>query len=449
MSFENASTQPLGRFILNYSNTNRSYKLLAAILDASRANNLVSVEDLGKTPNGVGTGKKRRARLSYYGPDCDVEGNCDDDVCGPGETTEPSQFDIDINQCTSSKVFKLDVEDVRKVDGNLDFTDHAMQQVAAKLPALRKLLAVQVGGALVTTLGVQPDGNATRRIQLVNNTNGVINPTGLFHIEKVFTDTGFMNPFIIGADEIFTYKKSKEITGLAGSGLNSGQLGDTNTYYDSLVNEVFGDGNQHVIAFDPSTIKFVSWNRNAGIFATDIDKLDKATLIVKEGVEGKWKGTIIDPAYGLAWDLEMYFSACGEYLNYKFKLHWELWTLPTPNCNIQGVNGRFHFTTCNPVLPPCPTGDPVPPAATIATYSWTPGLAASAYIGKLTVNGVTSTPNIKVNNINELAAVLNGNAGGQQFAVSGSNLTYQGFVAITGTINDGTSAGGFNITFAP
>lgn len=424
------------RFVMQYGNTSRGYDTTRALIDARRFNNTITERDLGDN------GKMREFKLNYYPINCDAEGSCTDNVCGTGTRMEPKQLNFNLTQCTASKVWQLDAEDVRFVDGNMTFSDHAIAMVNSTLPALRKAMAMDQAALLVAHAGLHLDGNPTRRVTMANQTNGSINPTGQWEIEREFMDGGFNAPFIIGSGEVFTWQKSMMAAGLNAAGLNLARLGAVNVYYDALIAQAVGDGQDHIIAFDPQVLKFMTFNRNAGIFATNMASLDSLDSLYAQGNNSVQRGVLRDPVTGLLWDLYVKFDPCCGAAQegcwtFQLKLIWDIFFMPDVACNIQGVNGIFHYTTCPAVLPPCPTGDPVPPPAASKAFTWNPTFAYPQHVSDITLGAKTTSPDVTINSDTDLLAVLNG-AFGMAFTLNTGVFSYTGYSALSGSINNGS-----------
>jgi hypothetical protein len=442
MSFKNAN-QAVQRFVLNWGNTARTYEIIRALMDARRFNTTINEEaDLGKS------GKLRKFIMTYMPILCNTEGSCTSNICDPGEVVEPMQRDFIPKQCSASKVYQIDAADLRLVDGNYTFSDHAIGIINSAFPDLRRTLALDMATLLIANAGLQPDGNPTRRMSFVNNTNGVINPTGQWEVERTFQDSGLGSPIIIGSGEVFTWQKAQDAAGLNAQGLNLTRLGATNSYYDALISQAVGDGADHIFAFDPTVLKFVTWSKNAGMFATDVASLSNLEAMYNNGHPTLLKGVLLDPATGISWDLNIHFDPCGDgsegVWKFQLKLVWDIFFMPDIACNIQGLNGIFHYTTCPPVLAPCPTGDAIPDPAAAQTFSWNPAFAYPLYVHSAKVGGVESTPNVNVTSDADTVALLNDIGGGIHFTLVGANIQYTGYSAISGNLNDGNVV----ITFA-
>jgi hypothetical protein len=439
MSFKGTSL-PIGRFVANWGKRARSYNSAQAIINASRLNQAITVEDLQKE-----IGKKRQFKLSYYPIVCDVEANNNDTVCDSGERLTPKSIIYQLEQTTKSKVWELAQEDVRVADdGGLTFSEHAKTQIASTMPAMRKLLASQMLTLIIANVGVLPDGNTSRRLSFSNSTNGAINPIGLFEMQRIFADAGFDMPYAMGGAEIDTWKKGVAIGGVNAQGQRIDQLSTDMLYYDDLVNQVIGDGGQHVIAWDPSVLKFIPWSKNQGKFATDLKSVDDLDKLFKQSLGGKIKGSFLDPVLGILWDFEAKYDDCDEVWKWQLSLIWDIFFMPDQVCGIQGMNGIMHFTTCPLKIATCPDGDDLPSPASSRTYSWTPGSIFPRYIANMELGGFASLPNVNVTSIDDLVAAMNDNSNGIVFSKSGSNIVYTGYTAITGSINDGN----ITITFS-
>lgn len=433
MAFQGANLQ-IQRSLLNRVGNDTRYTIIDALMDARNQNNSITETDLQYSD-----GKKRQFKMNYYPVVCDGEGSCDDNVCDTGTTLAPKQQLFSVNRCTASKVWRLAVDDIRLVDDDYTFSDHARAQIASVLSGVRKGLAQDMAAILAANVGCQPNGAATKQLQLTDPLNGSIRPLGLWAIEQTFQDSGMASPFIVGGSDVFTWQKATQIGGLNNAGQETGRFNNANMYYDPLVEGAFADDTTgHIIAFDPQMLKFVTFSRNAGMFATNWTGLEDMDRQFKESKNGKIKGTFIDPVTGLMWDLDIRFQDCDEeHWTFQLRLEWDIFFLPDYVCNIDCVNGIYHFTTCLPAAIECPT--PVEPVIVTPTvYEFTPGGTYPKYIGDLTLGGQSSTPNVTVANITQYAAALTAAMDGYNFTVSGSDIVYTGYNPISGTANNGT-----------
>lgn len=438
MSFQNANLQ-IQSNLLTRAKSDTRYKLIDALVDARRQNNTITETDLGAN------GKLRQFKMNYYPVVCDGEGSCDDSICDTGTVIAPKQLNFDVTQCTASKVYRLNIDDIRLVDGDMSFSDHAMAQIGSVLGGVRKALDQDMAAILVANVGCQPDGNPTKRLSLTDQTNGALRPLGLWTIEQTFEDAGMSSPFIIGGTDVFTWSKATQIGGLNASGQDTGRFNNAQMYYDPLVDAAFGDNTHgHVLAFDPQMLKFVTFSKNAGMFATNWTGLQDMDKQFKESKNGSIKGSFLDPVTGLIWDLNIRYVDCDEeHWTFKLRLLWDIFFLPDYVCNVDCVNGIYHFLTCLPVPVECSDVEPVPPA-TPTIYNWNPSFAYPLLMSSLTLAGQSNNPNVTVTTDAELAAALTNAISGYSFSVSGSNITYTGYSEIGGTLN-----GTINIDFEP
>ncbi len=435
MSFKNAM-QATQKSILQYAKQGRPYEILSAVLAARQFNTSIVETDLQSE-----AGKNRQLKINYYAPICSDAGVGNESLCNAGMVVEPKQVFFEVKNKTASAVYQLNRDDVRYIDGAYTFSDHAKAAINAALPAVRRKLAVQVADILTANAGVLPDGNEKRMLPFLDKQSGSINPMGLWEIERTFRDSGFSNPFIVGGTDVFHWRKAVEIGGINDKGQNISQMGRSNAYYDSLVNDAFEDATaEHIIAFDPQVIKFVSYNRNAGIFATDLQNIDAIDAIYQRGGTDYIEGVMADPLTGLLWDLSVNYDKCNYRWTFQWKLEWDIFFMPESVCNLSGVNGLFHFTTCAPVVYTCPSGTPEEPAdSDVFEWNTTGSITYPLYVHELTLGAQTSHPNTSVANITELKNLINGNITGYTFSVSSTKLQYTGYSALTGHINDTTN----------
>lgn len=439
MSFA-LSQRDVIKFALNYTK-GKPVELTQAILAARKANGLIQETDFAEQ-----RGKKRKLFINYYAPDCTDEGTGTENLCDAGEKQEPKQAYFEISQTTASKVKTLDPRDIRLTDSGWTFSQHAVAQIASLIPTLREKMNNQIAALMVANVGLLPNGNGSQLLPILNKENGVVNPMGLWEIERAYRDSGYSNPYIVGGTDVFHWKKAVGIGGMNNSGQNVAQMGHENLFYDAAVNTTFGDATtEHVISFDPEMVKFVSFNRNAGIFATDKISIEQIDSVYAQGSENLLRGVWTDPVTGLIWDLNAYYDPCGNSnngeWNFQLKLEWDLFFMPAAVCNKQGVNGIYHWTTCVQLVQECETGSPITPASS-ATYAYdTSGNITYPYIAQkveIDINGstITAYPNTSLANITALKNMLNDIANGVTFTVSGTELQYTGYSAITVQLND-------------
>jgi hypothetical protein len=425
------------------------HEVIAAMLQARQFNQFITEQDLGNGP-----GKARQLKINYYAPICDTSGTCGADLCSGGTAVPPSQAFFQMQECTASPVFLINKDDLRYIDGDYSFSDNAQSIIFAYLATAQKNLATAILAKLVANVGLQPNGNATTLLPWVDKNTGAMNPIGLWEVERAYRDTGYgTSPFIVGGQDVFYWQKATEIAGLNAQGQNLARLDRTNAYHETLVDAAFADPTyNHIISFDPQVLKFVTFSENAGMFATDLDKITDMDTMYARGGTDYIEGTLVDPVYGLIWDLNAVYDKCDKVFRFQFQLKWDIYFMPEAVCNIQGVNGIFHFTTCAPTITECPTGSPVTPASTstfdLETSTIFGSPAVPVYVGSLTVGNITTQPNATVANATEFTAMLNAEIPGYTFSLVGTEIRYTGYSAVTGNINGGDASGGYDLVWS-
>lgn len=433
MSWINAMRN-LQKNVYDYTQDTIPQEGLLAVLTARTLNTTIQETDLQ-----IQQGKKRQLKINYYAPDCDVVSDSDTiNVCQAGDVQEPKQMWFEISRATTTKAKSLNKNDIRNDDGNFMFSDHAKFQIRSGLAEARKSLAQDVIDLLAANVGLLPNGEASQLLPMINKSDGTINPMGVWNIERAYRDSGYQNPFIVGGTDVFYWKKAVSIGGINDKGQNLAQMGRTNAYYDTLVNTSFGDNaTEHVISFDPQMIKFVSFNNNAGMFATDMKSIDDLDAIYQRGGTDYIEGVMQDPVTGLLWDLYIKYDFCNSRWTWQYQLLWDMFFLPPYLCGKQGVNGIFHWTTCVPLVETCSAGSPLP-ANTASTFSFdTNGNISFPYIVQtLNIAGIEVKPNQSVANLDALIALMNNSAPAPLvFTKSGTEIRYSGFAGITVTLN--------------
>lgn len=445
MSFLNASL-PIQTFVNNYGNTGRTYEVIRAVQETSAMNTAVNIDSNSFV---VQPGKLRAVKLNYFPIVCDVEGDCNSDICGEGEALEPRQQMFTIGQCIASKIYQIDLDDVRLTDSaEWDFSGIGRAIVNSILPALRQRIAEEWLTNLYLIAGVHRDGTQYgRRLNLVNPNTGIVNGAGLDPVYREFLDSGLQRPVIIGGGDIYAYQRNVERGGLNAAGQRVDMLDLNGIYYDNgLGASILGTANgDNVLAISPNMFKYVYYLKNAGIFATDgIAGIGDFNRLMRAGNESRIATTMVDPVTGIPFDLDIYMSACSQYINFKLTHRYDFFQMPDVACNIQGLNGIMHYLTCPEVEVTCPSGSPVPSPAAPTVFSWSPGDIFPLTVGSISLGAVENSPNQQVTNIADLLDLLNDTMGSGMFAISGTSIYYAGYSALSGSLNNGQIA----ITFA-
>lgn len=453
-----------GRYLqknaFNWTLDTKNINTLLAVLEARRDNSIITDADIIVAP-----GKKRAVKLNYIPPICDDDGTCEDSVCDGGTAVEPEQVWFEITQCTASRVYTIPFDELRYVDGQYTFTDHALNTFRAALPEVRQKLINDVAAMLSANVGVLPNGNSTWPIPIMNPTNAGQNPIGFYNIEQQYLDSGYSGPiYIIGGTQVFNWLKSQELaTANTTIGIDMGRLRPPgNLYYDNLIGQnTFGDDSvEHIIAFNAEMLKFVSYSENAGMFATDILGMSETEAfrivdtMFSRGTPHRVMGGIIDRRTGLLWDLDILLIDCDATTkkpvwHFQFRLNWDIYFMPPRICNIEGVNSIFHFTTCLPQQEEC--GDnpyPSPVDASTYTVNTSGTITYPLLLQKVTMypnsdadaapTTIYNIPNdpVSIANTAALEAFLNDYQGSYTFADAGTSLSYDGYSAIKIVIND-------------
>lgn len=432
MSYQNAFL-PIQKNLFDYAAPGVDYEIIHALLSARNFNTTITERDIENGP-----GKVRPLKINYRPPSCSDDGDCDVDVCGTGVAVPPLQDFFNLSKCTSSRLVSIPENLMRLIDGNWTFTDEAISIIKAELPSVHKKLATQISALMVLNTGLLPDGNATRMLPWVNKNTGELNPVGLWEVERAYRDAGRPAPFIVGSTDVWYWKRAVDIGGLNNLGQDISRLGRANAYYEPLVNAAFGDNTkEHVLTFDPQMLKFMTFSENMGMFATDADRITDLNILYSRGGTDYMRGSLVDPTYGLLWDLNVKYKDCDHVFNIQWQLKWDIFFMPKNVCTIQGENGIYHWTTCAQTIETCPDGSPIEPASTDTFDLQTSGFTFPMFIHKLQVAGQTTEPNVTVANVTELTALLNAEIQGYTFSVvSSTKIRYTGYSAIAGAIND-------------
>lgn len=436
MSFINAG-QPIFTYLGRYGNVDRNYNVIPWILSLSRSNTAIQNIRNGEMYS-YGPGMLRKAHVTYWPILCDQDFDTGH-VCDGGVRRQPKQVEFAITEEISTEPYEIWKDDIRLVDANILFSDNALSVLHSMMPGIRKEIATRVLTKLFLNAGCQLDGNPTAPLRMADSTNGVINPVGLWQIERDFDKGGFDNPYVLGEEDVDIWKRgTQQIGGLNASGQEIGRLPANNmAYAQGLLDGIAGDliNGSHVLAVDPRVVAFVTFSENAGKFMTNMRSIEDLNNLYWEVRDGSIFGQFLDPISGLIFDLRIKFDDCGGVnrtgaWTIQIKLKWDMWFMPDIACNdYECTNGIFHYRTCPKVIAPCPTGTaPASPADTEQFCATPDDSCFPLAINTLNVNGYETTPNVIVETIADLIEVLNDNS---QIAFSASSPA--GDICYTGT----------------
>jgi hypothetical protein len=439
------------QFALNYGNTDRTYEAIKFFVETSRANPLITMDDTSFLAKGQrsGAGKKRQLRLVYFPILCEDTGTCSENVCEDGTVVEPVLQTFNITECTASAVYQINADDIRLMDAEVSFTDIARNVMMSALPAFRRKLAMAMITKGYSLAGYHEDGNEFHKIVNLTDAGGRINPLALTWLNKEYTDLGLESPRILGGGDFYAWKEIKAIGGLNDDGVYINRSGNNMVYYDdALQSALFNDlsNGDWALSIDPRTFKLVTFNKNAGMFMTDLDSPEDIAELRWRSTEGYIRGVWYDPMTGLLYDFDAKYDACDDIWKFQWFLEWDMFMLPNITCNEPNslVNGAMKWRTCPIAIPNCPTGQsPSTPVAS-DTFSWTPTLADLAQIYNSSINGFDSVQNepVEITTAAELATYMTNNSN-IVFTANGSDIEYTGQHGIAVSFNSGAVTGTF------
>lgn len=467
MSFLNASRK-IQLFARRYANTDKVWGAIPFLLQTSAANTKTrfsrpdgTLETFGNGTFLFAAGKKRTIQMNYFPVQCDVAGSIDTGLCdSPDVVDAPAQIDFTITQSTASKKIGVQLEDIRKLDnGFWDVSEVAMEAIASRAEALRKVVAVDWLTYLATKSGVHTNGNSTIALAPAYSTEGAVNPlASKLQIDKEYIDIGVQRPHILGGNEVYYWKELLGLGGQQNTGIQTNKIDSSNVYYDdNLLANILDDETNGgwMYAISPSMFKLVTYNKNAGIFRTDLATIPDMDRLFKGSFgEGFILGTYLDEATGLLWDLDINFEKCPSWTednkpgwSIQLKLYWDMFVMPPVACAIEGFNGITVWRTCPEKIADCPDGRTPSPAIEATNRSWTPGAIFPIGVYQSTIGGQTVTQNngpVALANLADMAAFMNDATGGiYDFVVSGSTIRYSGVTNISVDLNNGEVTGTF------
>lgn len=439
------------QFALNYGNTDRTYEAIRYFVETSRANTTISMDETSFLARGQrsGVGKKRQLRLVFFPILCEDTGTCEDNVCGDGERVAPQMEVFNITECTASAVYEIQADDIRLIDDEVSFTSIARNIMFSALPAFRRKLALAMITKGYSLAGYHEDGNEYHKIVNITDPGGRINPLSLTYLNKEYADLGLRSPRILGGGDFYAWRELKNIGGLNDDGVYVNRAGNNMVYYDdNLQNTLFNDAanGDWALSIDPATFKLVTYNKNAGMFMTDLNSIDDIAQLRWRSTEGYIRGTFYDPMTGLLYDFDAKYEDCDDIWKFQWFIEWDMFVLPNITCNEPNslVNGIMKWRTCPIVIPNCPTGQSPSTPVTATPFSWTPTLADLAQIYNSSINGFDTVQNepVAITTLAQLATYMTNNSN-IVFTVNGSDIEYTGQHGIAVSFNSGAVTGTF------
>src|SRR5690606_28112510 len=247
------------------------------------------------------------------------------------------------------------------------------------------------------------------------------------------------DPYIVGGKDVFVWERGIAMGGLNAQGQRIDAIQFGNAFYDNVLENAFADPSSgHILAYSARSIMFVPFVRNVGQFANKppvtVEGFNRLSQMFRQG-ETYYRGVVIDPLTGLMYDLTIERDACSDSFNMRLSIEWDLFNFPQMLCNVEGVTGVFHFTTCLPVEIPCPSpANPNPqPSIMSATVDTDGDLPASVTGIKVGSTTYQVSPAVSVTNATELAALLTSTIPGYSFFGNNTDETigYMGYSGIT------------------
>lgn len=439
------------KFARRYSDGDRTFEAIRFFVETSRANSGITMDETSFLAKGArsGAGKKRQLRLVYFPARCGDEGSCSENVCDSPTIVEPAMQVFNITECNASAVYGIQADDIRLIDDEISFTEVAREIMFSALPDFRKQLAKDMITKAYALAGYHADGNEFHKIVNITDPGGRINPLGLTWLNKEYADLGMNEPRILGGGDFYAWQQLKDIGGLNNDGIYVNRAGSNIVYYDQgLQNQLFNDtaNGDWALSIDPRMFKLVTYNKNAGMFVTDLNSIDDIAQLRWRSTEGYIRGTYFDERTGLLYDFDAKYDACDDVWKFQWFIEWDMFALPKTVCN-EGdelVNGIMKWRTCPIVIPNCPTGQsPSTPVAS-DTFSWTPTLADLAQIYNSSINGFDTVQNepVAIATLAQLATYMTNNSN-IVFSVNGSDIEYTGTHGIAVVFNSGAVTGTF------
>lgn len=434
--------------------TGRVPEALKFLLQVSAANTMVNTDSAQFR---VAPGKVREVQWNYWGVECDVEGDCNQTLCSTGVVRQPKEFVQAITQCTATKAYSINLNDLRSLDNNnWNVETIARILVQTAMPEARNLLALDMLTYLSSKVGLHTDGSIDGgyKLPIINPLTGAINPVAMAAIAKEYDDIGLsgsVSPYLLGGGDTFMFKMFQPNAGMNQDGVNTGATYVENLWYDQkMLGKIKNDlpNGDWILAIDPRVIKYVWYSENAGIFGTDLSSITDINKLFSGAAGHDFiLGNYVDEATGIVWDLNLNFDKCTLQWTFHLKHYWDIHLFPV-ECATQGFNGLTWWRTCPHVVPACATGGQVPSVpGSATTYTATPNLSEIPTISQSTIAGLSNIQEkpVAIANIAALVDYMNANYSSAMFQVSGSNITYTGYAPISASFNYGD----YTITFAP
>lgn len=269
--------------------------------------------------------------LRGWNADCTVCDGTQDtfDACDWTSSTAVSMptsyaYTVGLSSCAPAKVFSL-----ANIRGLCEGQDIVIAENLREMAnVVRRDMNNKLTTAAIALMSDYYDGTDSAAAPVTLNLFGTNGTTLNYHefakIGMDYKKKGFQAPpIVVGGDTIYQVNNVQRALGLNSNGIDLSRMPMPNLFEDFEVDNVYDDGDSHIITWAPKTFQLLEWFENKQQNAKF-----KGALIEVDGMtmyEEEWSTVIID---GMEFDLYMKYDKCG---GYKMALHkyFDIAQLPT------------------------------------------------------------------------------------------------------------------------
>lgn len=292
----------------------REPRTIDCLLMAQRQNKNVSVK----------YSQDKGVEVSYYKTICDNGKE--------GVEVKPVTESFELSHKTLSHIFEVDQSDIRVINGKIVLSNPLLQILNSVIPPFIKKFNIDVLKELSAKSGLHPNGSKRNMLPSVFYDETLLNPIGIWQIEKEYADSGLDSPFVIGEDNIYKANKA---------------LANDNLFYEPEIQHVYDNPEcENVITFDPNVLRLITFSETLKCLTDkecEIPEIDCFDPTEFNHAIRVYENLIAD----------IKFKYCPDTYKWRFQfsLMWGLFHIDA--CNGSNVNGIMHFTMCKPAIVSC------------------------------------------------------------------------------------------------
>ena len=219
-------------------------------------------------------GKTYSASVKFKQGKCYEPNETELDVCvADSEATNPNkEFSVTVDEVSSVKV-TLNAQDYRTLCESLG--ERKSFEITQAVEALKKKVNLGILTKIATSLDNYFDGDAstlgsgTEKVLKLFDATGKPNTMGFFQLKQMYNKKGYGDkmPIIVGGDPLDAWKFAQaQFAGNADKAFDVSRISGMSTFTDYNIDNVAGDGDQHLISWIPGHLQMLEAYKYVGAY---------------------------------------------------------------------------------------------------------------------------------------------------------------------------------------